>query len=221
MKTIEYHTTDKLEWGNGPWDDEPDKVQWLDETTGKPCLAVRNHMGAWCGYVGVTFGHPAFGRHYDDVLPTASWMRYFLARFLARFFKRDSYVEVHGGLTFADICRPHDRQHWEEWRQYLTKIEDEAILYPHGDAAREINRSVVERDDYDAWVRRQQAERVCHIPDKGDPDMVWWLGFDCAHAGDLVPGMRRLLRGLIHDGDVYRTLDYVKNECRHLAQQLS
>src|SRR5262249_25376638 len=26
---------------------------------------------------------------------------------------------------------------------------------------------------------------ICHIPQPGQPDKVWWLGFDCAHAGDI------------------------------------
>jgi len=25
---------------------------------------------------------------------------------------------------------------------------------------------------------------ICHIPEKGMPDDVWWLGFDTAHCGD-------------------------------------
>lgn len=26
--------------------------------------------------------------------------------------------------------------------------------------------------------------RICHVPQPGEPDAVWWLGFDCAHGGD-------------------------------------
>lgn len=29
---------------------------------------------------------------------------------------------------------------------------------------------------------------VCHTPKEGEPDDVWWLGFDCAHSGDYCPG---------------------------------
>jgi hypothetical protein len=28
---------------------------------------------------------------------------------------------------------------------------------------------------------------VCHIPAPGEPDDVWWLGFDCCHYDDLTP----------------------------------
>ena len=81
MKTLEYTTVDKSEWGDGPWQKEPDKRQWLDEQTGLPCLIVRGPSGSLCGYVGVSQSHPDFQKGYDDV-----------------------DVDVHGGLTFADHC---------------------------------------------------------------------------------------------------------------------
>lgn len=81
MKTLEYRTVDKSTWGPGPWQIEPDKLQFTDAATGLPCLIVRNHSGALCGYVGVVEGHPWFGKDYDDIDAT-----------------------VHGGLSFADLC---------------------------------------------------------------------------------------------------------------------
>lgn len=66
----------------GPWDNEPDKKQWLDPKTGYPCLIVRGPMGALCGYVGVGKDHPCFEKECDEV-----------------------NVSVHGGLTFADRCQ--------------------------------------------------------------------------------------------------------------------
>lgn len=49
----------------------------------------------------------------------------------------------------------------------------------------------------------------------------WWLGFDCVHAGDLNP-RDVLVYGYksYHDDDTYRTVHYVKNECKELAKQL-
>jgi hypothetical protein len=53
---------------------------------------------------------------------------------------------------------------------------------------------------------------------------LWWFGFDCSHAGDLVP---KLLMVLLEKGrydffghEVYRTWDYVENEVRELVRQL-
>jgi hypothetical protein len=150
METKTYITVDKTGWQPGPWKNEPDKVQWQDEATGLPCLAVRNHMGAWCGYVGVAEGHKYFDKHYDEA-------------------NRDG-VSVHGGLTFARFCYPNPNE----------------------------------------------AEDICHVPGEGEPDRVWWLGFDCAHHKDLCPADTS---GMFRRG-TYRDLAYVQGECRSLALQL-
>ena len=60
---------------------------------------------------------------------------------------------------------------------------------------------------------------ICHIPEPGQPDDVWWLGFDCAHSGDKSdmaqdPAWRE--RWPRH-GDVYRDFGYVRAECARLA----
>ena len=41
----------------------------------------------------------------------------------------------------------------------------------------------------------------------------YWIGFDCAHSGDLTPFML----GLGPCSGTYRTIDYVKSECENLA----
>lgn len=56
---------------------------------------------------------------------------------------------------------------------------------------------------------------ICHRPSAGEPDHVWWLGFDCAHSGDLSPKYDDIWR----DG-TYRTQSYVEAECASLAKQL-
>ncbi len=45
----------------------------------------------------------------------------------------------------------------------------------------------------------------------------WWFGFDCAHAGDLMPEYR----AMHPHGYVYRDAAYVEHECRNLARQLA
>ena len=57
---------------------------------------------------------------------------------------------------------------------------------------------------------------ICHVPKPGEPDDVWWFGFDCAHCDDLVPWMVGQGMGI---GE-YRDVDYVKNQCIELAAQL-
>lgn len=55
-------TIDKSKWGDGPWQTEPDRVDWADEATGLLCSARRHpRMGHWCGYVCVPADHPLHG----------------------------------------------------------------------------------------------------------------------------------------------------------------
>lgn len=73
---------------------------------------------------------------------------------------------------------------------------------------------------------------ICHVPEPGMPDDVWWFGFDCAHLMDLVPGMFRsdVLKKMPPEivriekrhllEDTYRDLAYVKAETESLADQL-
>lgn len=160
METIEYRgVVDKSDWGDGPWQSEPDKKQWRDAATGLPCLIVRNAhaTGALCGYVGVSANHPTYGKNYGDV-----------------------DVDCHGGLTFSDSC--------------------------HHSA--------------------DPSRGICHIPGEGEPDDIWWLGFDCAHGGDVSPLIvQRLAKAGLPpipwiEQEEYRTFAYVESECAKLAAQL-
>ena len=158
MKHLTWTNVDKTSWGNGPWQDEPDKEQWQNAATGLPCLLKRNpETGALCGYVGIDPEHPMHGWDYD-ALP----------------------FDVHGGLTFSDGCQTG----------------------PPG-------------------------ETVYHIPEAGEPDNVWWIGFDCAHADDLMPGTVAILADLSPPmadrlGDeTYRDVAFVKAECAMLAKQIA
>jgi hypothetical protein len=67
---------------------------------------------------------------------------------------------------------------------------------------------------------------VCHAPKPGEPDDVWWLGFDAAHFGDLQPFLAERLAALpeplrydFSDCDTYRTVTYMRGECERLAEQ--
>lgn len=67
---------------------------------------------------------------------------------------------------------------------------------------------------------------ICHVPEPGRPDNVWWLGFDCGHAYDLLPGMIALDRkmgfsSVLSEGGTYRDLAFVRAEIADLARQLS
>lgn len=151
---ILHPTIDKSTWGPGPWQDEPDRVDFTH--AGLTCLALRGHHGVWCGYVAVPPGHPLHGTVYQDI-----------------------DVQVHGGLTYSQTG----------------------------------------------------ARPIGHVPAPGDPDAVWWIGFDCGHdVRDRLPGMEACLRAAqipplppLPPGceDVYRDLPYVRGEIRSLADQLA
>lgn len=67
----------------------------------------------------------------------------------------------------------------------------------------------------------REEPKVCHIVEDGEDDSVWWIGFDCAHSDDLLPRHRALVPQLLSLGrGEYRTVDYVKEECKNLAKQL-
>lgn len=135
-------------WGEGPWQREPDRVEW--RAHGLPCLIVRNRMGALCGYVGLPPGHPYHGHPYNS----------------AEF--DPEAVSVHGGLSFANECGGH----------------------------------------------------ICHVPEAGEPAAVWWLGFDCGHWRDWIPGLERC-GGSALPGESYRSIGYVAAQVERLAEGLA
>jgi hypothetical protein len=142
VKTTRDESIDRSSWGSGPWDDEPDRVEW--RAHGLPCLMVRvSSHGAWCGYVAVPPGHPVHGQGLDGDV--------------------HHDLNVHGGITYAEAC----------------------------------------------------SGKVCHVPEPGEPDDVWWLGFDCVHAWDLSP------RGGLPRFETYRDVPYVQEQVEGLARQLA
>lgn len=65
---------------------------------------------------------------------------------------------------------------------------------------------------------------VCHVPRHGEPDNVWWLGFDTAHCDDFIPSRTKMQaeRGDLwaQPHEVYRTLGYVRANVESLAEQV-
>lgn len=193
-ETIE-HKIDRTGWAPGPWDSEPDRIEWRSE--GIPCLIVRNRMGALCGYAGVSPRHPWNRKGYNECVkgcaevpakPLESIMGQPVPEIIQKVHMAKKYfvcdedyklghtpesiIEIHGGLTYSDACQG----------------------------------------------------AICHVPLPGEPDPVWWFGFDCAHSGDVSPGLNSaLLRvggGLGHAGEYYKDVGYVKAEVEKLAAQL-
>lgn len=65
---------------------------------------------------------------------------------------------------------------------------------------------------------------ICHVAKPGEPDDVWWIGFDCAHSGDLAPCSVKMDARLGFDHrfrsrDSYKTIDYITQETKRAAEQ--
>lgn len=151
METRDFKPIDRTGWPPGPWDDEPDRIEWIDEATGQPCLMRRNGFGVWCGYTAVNPGHPLHGVSYTEL-----WDNDTIS------------LDVHGGITYTDFC----------------------------------------------------ADEICHVPQPGEPDDVFWWGFDCGHYYDTAPGM--VAKGYPpYPNSVYRDVAYVREQVTHLARQLA
>ena len=75
------------------------------------------------------------------------------------------------------------------------------------------------KDDYDLEglldVHGGVSFAAAPIEDEKHKDL-WWIGFDCAHAGDLWPGRSNL--GF--PGSTYKDINYVREETKKLAEQL-
>jgi hypothetical protein len=80
-----------------------------------------------------------------------------------------------------------------------------------------------------------ESSGICHIPEPGTPDDVWWFGFDCSHAYDVTPALlrfkdsfegfkkdfkKRTSVSILDRESVYRDMKYVKTEIARLASQL-
>jgi hypothetical protein len=61
----------------------------------------------------------------------------------------------------------------------------------------------------------ENGRGICHPEHGAANEVVWWLGFDCAHLGDRCPSYDSGY------GGTYKSFDYVKHEVESLAAQLS
>lgn len=216
METSENRDVDKTGWGPGPWNDEPDKRQWQDEATGLPCLIVRGPVGALCGYVGVPPDHPAYGLASNGT-PNKEHRAHTKAvrKIMRETFKATKNAKNHEAVRDALMSFPKPPDAVRGIGERITEIE------VHGGL------------NYAAAC----SGHICHIPAEGEPDNVWWFGFDCAHASDLCPQMemhRKAFKHLMPEmppeleaameksgmRDVYRDAAYVAAECASLAKQL-
>lgn len=131
-------------WARGPWDTEPDRVDF--DHLGVPCFLLRNNLGAWCGYAGVSPGHPAYGQPYDAL---------------------DAAVWAHGGLTYSGGCNPPlchagDEAVW--WFGFDTAHAWDLVPGLHGNLPADLDLGEVYRTlDYCLRQTRGLAEQLAAL----------------------------------------------------------
>lgn len=94
---------DKSKWGPGPWQTEPDRIEF--EYLGFPCLITRTHMGNLCGYVAVGPDHPWHKLGYTDCTKKRKCKAARESHYCAH--TPESLIRVHGGLTYSNQCAGH------------------------------------------------------------------------------------------------------------------
>ena len=67
----------------------------------------------------------------------------------------------------------------------------------------------------------EKEHGICHTVEEGEDANVWWFGFDCAHCFDYIPHLIYHSERQQLATEIYRNVDYVKQQCGRLAAQLS
>jgi hypothetical protein len=126
---------------------------------------------------------------------------------------------THAGLPCLALRHPE----WGSWCAY--------VAVPKGHPAYGVD-PCDSQVDVDANLNYGAAcgGLICRVPAPGEPDDVWWLGWDFAHIFDSTPGRDAFLKShgiewpkFIFPGrtEVYRDLPYVRGEIERVAEQLA
>lgn len=194
-------------WRDGPWQNEPDKVVWVDPLTDLDCMIIRNQSGVLCGYVGVPEAHPWHGIHYSGC------------------------VNRHAPRTFEEDKAK--AQTWYDEAKATVEADPSGANKASFNLAELSLKPYLEPDKYSSWVGMkhwdcldynredrcqspeslievhggitysnscQEGRKICHTPKTGRSEHVWWYGFDCGHCMDFSPGMDASSRSLRERG---------------------
>jgi hypothetical protein len=159
-------------------------------------------------------------------------------------------TEIQAWKAQIDLMRPHwgpgpwdDEPDREEWRTEagLPALIQRGpigalcgyVAVPPGHPWHGLERTDVPDEAHDAsWGGVNYAARcagsICHVPEPGEPDDVWWLGFDAGHYNDITPiavagamsgGMSGGLAEAIREsGGSYKSIGFMRERCEDLAR---
>lgn len=231
-------------WGAGPWEQEPDKVTWVDPETDLDCMIVRNHHGVLCGYVGVPRTHPWHGVAYNGCVNKHA------PKTLA---KRQAEAKE----TLEAAITTEDENHIKLAQMMVDSISNDGWMttmdrwdctdYSHEPRCDTPEGVINVHGGLTFSDKCHEGGRICHSPRPGRDPHVWWYGFDCGHCMDFSPGMEATTKELytrigvepnphsdpnatydpetgvkVEHGQasVYRDMAYVKAEVESMAKQL-
>lgn len=119
---------------------------------------------------------------------------------------------------------PDHPWHGKGYSECLTAC-DEDYCWDHSpDSIARVHGGLTFADSCD---ERDPEHGICHIPEPGQEEHLWWFGFDCAHCMDLCPKYVRAsgpfapIVDPVLGTETYRDIDYVRAECAALARQLA
>lgn len=168
-------------------------LAWTTEAGFPAIINYRKELGFYCGYVGIPHSHPLYGASYHE--PN-------------KYIRPLGDDEPIGKRGIMPIFFVRDMQ---------------AQFQP--DVAFDVHGGITYADNRGKYQGTEES-----YPSKGLFPGCWWFGFDCGHAGDaLHPEIYRQRQlefpnqpfmGYPIQGDVFRDIPYVVEECESLARQL-
>lgn len=110
-----FQTNPKALWGKGPWDDEPDYLEFQTRFGYRAVIKRMEAYGHLCGYVEVKPGHILHGAHYMECVDDEDDDNPFELTARGRYLQG---IGVHGRLTFSqpgDVFRTDDNSDKSGW----------------------------------------------------------------------------------------------------------
>jgi hypothetical protein len=164
------------------------------EYKGYRCVTTFHDMGFRCGYVGIPEGHPLYGKYNDSQIKVT----------MKELLDDEEMNKIGNRGVWTLLGLPSDEEDRVRLGTYF--MVHGGITYANGGID-------------------------SHHPIDSD---LWWLGFDCGHYGDCpdydlleetwgdneIVKYRLQDRWLYEDSEV-RDLEYVQQECKNLADQIT